>query len=95
MARPTGSWVCVQYCFQAQGLWMSVQGYQLCVYLIPCRVTARGRTRLCREGPMSGEAALPGVSSACHICIYLKLSWWSSVSGMPRVGLAYYYLGLD
>lgn len=44
---------------------------------------------------MSGEAALPGVSSICHICIYLKLSWWSSVSGMPLVGLAYYYLGLD
>lgn len=74
---------------------MDVLGYQLCVYLIPCRVTAGGRTRLCTEGPMNGEAALPGVSSACHICIYLKLSWWSSVSGMPLVGLAYYYLGLD
>lgn len=74
---------------------MDVLGYQLGVYHIPCHVTAGGCTCLCREGPMSGEAALPGVSSACHICIYLKLSWWSLVSGMPLVGLAYYYLGLD
>lgn len=40
---------------------------------------------------MSGEAALLGVS-VCHICIYLKLSWWSSVSGMPIVGLAQDFL---
>lgn len=41
---------------------------------------------------MSGEAAFLGVFSVCHICIYLRLSWWSSVSGMPIVGLAHDYL---
>lgn len=65
---------------------------QLGVHPVLCHVTAGGHTRLYREGPVSGEAALLGVSSVCHICIYLELSWWSSVSGMPIVGLAQDYL---
>lgn len=59
--------------------------------VLPTLVAAGGgRTRLCRGGPVSGGANLLGVSAACHICINLKLSWWSSVSGMSVVGLAHY-----
>lgn len=41
-----------------------------------------------------GEAALPG-SPACHICTYLKLGWWSALSGMPVSGLASYDICID
>lgn len=40
------------------------------------------------------KAALPG-SPACHICTYLKLGWWSVLSGMPIAGLASYDICID
>lgn len=40
------------------------------------------------------EAALLG-TPACHICTYLKLGWWSSLSGMPIAGLAAYNICID
>ena len=41
-----------------------------------------------------GEAAILE-SLACHICTYLKLGWWSSLSGMPIAGLAAYDICID
>lgn len=56
--------------------------------------TAKPRGGLNREEVRGGEAALLR-SPACHICTYLKLGWWSSLSGMPIAGLAAYDICID
>lgn len=37
----------------------------------------------------------PSGVSACHICTYLRLCWWSALFGMPIAGLASYDICID
>ena len=60
---------------------------------LPAALTAKALGGVHRP-VRGGEAALLG-SPACHICTYLKLGWWSSLSGMPIVGLAAYDICTD
>lgn len=62
----------------------------------PCEL--RGGPRRCAlacVGRAVRAERRPRRSPACHICTYLKLGWWSEISGMPIADLASYGICID